>query len=333
MKKSIFGSVAIALLSGLLFSCGNSAHKGDGLRGEISLSGAFALYPLAVQWADEFRKIHPGVRIDISAGGAGKGMTDALAKVVDIGMVSREVYQPELDKGAVPFGVAIDAVVPTINVKNPALADLMKTGLSLEAAKNLWITETYTTWGQVAGTSNNTPVHVYTRSDACGAAETWAQWLGAAQEDLGGTAVFGDPGVASSVQKDELAIGLNNLAYVYDDKTHKPNAGMMVLPIDVNGNGVLDEEEKFYDDKDQLIKAISEGRYPSPPARELYLVTNGIPEKPEVVAFLKFILTEGQQYNVPAGYVGLSEEALQRELAKLPADPEPAAEPIQQEEE
>ena len=56
------------------------------LKGEIQLSGAFALYPMAVKWAEEFRKIHPKVRIDISAGGAGKGITDALAKVVDLGM-------------------------------------------------------------------------------------------------------------------------------------------------------------------------------------------------------------------------------------------------------
>ena len=41
------------------------------LQGEIQLSGAFALYPMAVKWAEEFRKIHPKVRIDISAGGNG----------------------------------------------------------------------------------------------------------------------------------------------------------------------------------------------------------------------------------------------------------------------
>ena len=42
------------------------------------MSGAWALYPMAVTWSEEFRKIHPGVQIDISAGGAGKGMADCL---------------------------------------------------------------------------------------------------------------------------------------------------------------------------------------------------------------------------------------------------------------
>ena len=58
------------------------------------------------------------------------------------------------------------------------------------------------------GTGSTIPVHVYTRSDACGAAETFAAWLGAKQEDLEGTAVFGDPGVTSVVQRDKVGSDL-----------------------------------------------------------------------------------------------------------------------------
>jgi len=281
------------------------------LSGDITLSGAFALYPLAVKWAEEFRELHPYVRIDISAGGAGKGMTDALAGVVDLGMVSRDVYPAEVTKGAVEFAVAKDAVVPTISAENPILEDLLKTGLSRQAAIGLWITEEVTTWGQVAGTASTEPVHLYTRSDACGAAETWALWMDKKQEDLGGTGIFGDPGVAQAVQRDKLGIGFNNLSYAYDESTRLPNPGILVLPVDANGNGVIDPEERFYDTKDQIIQAIAEDKYPSPPARDLYLVSNGIPTEPAVVEFLKFILTEGQQYNVPSGYISLSEEKLQ----------------------
>ena len=169
----------------------------------------------------------------------------------------------------------------------------------------------------MTGKPGETPVHVYTRSDACGAAETWALWMEKKQEDLNGTAVFGDPGVAMAIQKDILGIGLNNISYAYDEKTRKPNPGILVLPLDVNANGKIDPEELFYDTKDQLIQAIAEDRYPSPPARDLYLVSNGIPTKPEVIAFLKFILTEGQKYNVPAGYIGLSSEKLEKGLAQL----------------
>ncbi len=35
------------------------------LSGTITLSGAFALYPMAVRWGEEFKKLHPNVKIDI----------------------------------------------------------------------------------------------------------------------------------------------------------------------------------------------------------------------------------------------------------------------------
>lgn len=287
------------------------------LKGEIQLSGAFALYPMAVKWAEEFRKIHPKVRIDISAGGAGKGVTDALAKVVDLGMVSRNIYVQELEKGAFPVAVVKDAVVPTVNSDNPLIDQILAIGLKQETAKDLWIHTTAKTWGDVLGTSTTIPVHVYTRSDACGAAETFAAWLGAKQEDLEGTAVFGDPGVTSVVQRDKIGIGFNNIAYAYDINSKKPYRHIAVMPVDLNGNGKIEPEEDFYSTSTDLNAAIADGRYPSPPARNLFLVSNGIPEKPEVLAFLEFILTDGQAYASEVGYIGLSPELLEEELSKL----------------
>lgn len=287
------------------------------LKGEIQLSGAFALYPMAVKWAEEFRRIHPKVRIDISAGGAGKGITDALAKVVDLGMVSRDIYPQEIEKGAFPIAVVKDAVVPTINSENPLIHQILSVGLKKEVAKKLWVQSTAKTWGDVLGTSSTIPVHIFTRSDACGAAETFAAWLGVKQEDLEGTAVFGDPGVTSVVQRDKIGIGFNNIAYAYDINTKKPYRHIAVMPLDINGNGVIDSEENFYETSTELNEAIAAGKYPSPPARNLFLVSNGIPQKPEVLAFLEFILTDGQQYVSEVGYIGLAPELLEEELSKL----------------
>ena len=323
MKKRFLLTVCLsALIVSMSISCkGKSVeatNDGDELNGNISISGAFALYPLAVKWSEEFQKMHPGVRIDLSAGGAGKGMTDVLADVVDLGMVSREVYDAELQKGAVPFATAKDAVVITINADNPFAGELMKKGISKETATKIWITGENVAWGQVLGTNDATPVHVYTRSDACGAAETFALWMGHKQEDLRGTAVFGDPGLASAVQADKLAVGLNNIGYAYDEKSRKPNPGLLVVPIDRDNDGVISSDEYFYDTKDDFIAAVSENKYPSPPARDLYLVSHGVPTNPVVVAFLEYVLGDGQCHNVPAGYIGIDEEKLQqgRELLK-----------------
>lgn len=321
MKTKLFLIVCLSALMATTVSCagkGGAQASADGeLSGNISISGAFALYPLAVKWAEEFQIMHPGVRIDLSAGGAGKGMTDVLVDVVDLGMVSREVYEAELQKGALPFASAKDAVVITLNADNPFAKELAQKGISMETATKIWITGQYTTWGQVLGTNDKTPIHVYTRSDACGAAETFALWMGYKQEDLIGTAVFGDPGLASAVQADKLGIGLNNIGYAYDEKSRKPNVGLMVAPIDRDNDGVIGGDEYFYDTKDNFIAAVSEGKYPSPPARDLYLVSHGVPQNPVVVAFLEYVLGEGQKHNVPAGYISMSEEKLRQGLEKL----------------
>lgn len=308
----------IAATLGLSSCGGNKQQVGeDGLSGEISLSGAFALYPLAVQWANDFQALHPGVKIDISAGGAGKGITDALAQVVDFGMVSRELGEAEIKRGAVGFAVAKDAVVPTINAKNPVLKDLQKHGITRDQLIGLFITGKVKTWGEIVENGNTTPVSVYTRSDACGAAETWALYLGKKQEDLLGTAVFGDPGLAEAVQKDVEAIGLNNIGFAYDIKTGLPHPGLLVAPIDVNGNGQIDPEEDFYATKQGVVEAIKEGRYPSPPARDLYFVSKGVPTNPVVIEFLKYILTEGQAANEGQGYIAIPQEKLDASLARL----------------
>lgn len=314
--KGLSGTILLVLF--VAVSVSKTVAQQSGLRGHISLSGAFALYPMAVKWAEEFRKLHPNVRIDISGGGAGKGITDALTGMVDLGMVSRAIHVEEIRRGAFVIPVAIDAVVPTINAKHPRINDVLRRGISREAANKIFITGEYKTWGDLLGTSYNAPIRLFTRSDACGAAETWAEYLGnKKQEDLLGTGVFGDPGLASAVQRNALALGYNNIAFAYNSRTRKPNTGLIVLPIDINSNGRVDPEENFYATSDQLVKAIADGRYPSPPARELYLVSRGKPQKPVVVAFIRYILTEGQKFNVPLGFVNLTKESLNRTLESL----------------
>jgi phosphate transport system substrate-binding protein len=320
MKRAFYIQFIITMLITSCDSVGNRQQPDlaseNGLSGQIQLSGAFALYPMAVRWAEEFRKLHPGVKIDISGGGAGKGMTDVLAGVVDVGMVSREVHEQEIERGAFAFAVVKDAVIPTVNANNPEIETIKQKGLTRDIAARLWNGEP-TTWGEALGTESKMPVHVFTRSDACGAGETFAAWFGKKQENLKATAVYGDPGIAAAIQKDRAGIGYNNIAYAYDQKTKLPYAGLAVVPVDVNGNGMIDKEEDFYQTSETLIRAIGENRYPSPPARDLYLVTKGKPIKPELIAFLLFVLTEGQQYAAESGYISLSDEKLKNEEAKL----------------
>ncbi|MCU0237284.1 MAG: substrate-binding domain-containing protein [Acidobacteria bacterium] len=287
------------------------------LQGTITISGAWALYPMVMKWSEEFRKLHPGVRFDISAGGAGKGIADALSDMVDIGMVSREIYPAEVQKGAWFVPVTKDAVVPVINQSNPLFREIMKKGIRKSAFARIWLQEEAPTWNALLGGTGSVQVHVYTRSDSCGAAETWAAFMGEKQEDLLGIGVFGDPGLNEAVRKDALGIGYNNINYAYDATSLKPMAGTAILPIDLNGNGRIDADEDFYGNRDAITRAIAGDKYPSPPARDLYLVCKGQPKKPLVKAFLRWILKEGQKYVPEAGYIGLAAGKVAQALARI----------------
>jgi phosphate transport system substrate-binding protein len=320
IEKALLTLLTLALLTtavGCGSSSGESLASSEGkLQGTITVSGAWALYPLMVRWGEEFQKLHPDVRFDISAGGAGKGMADALANAVDIGMVSREVYPEEVERGAFWVSVTKDAVFPTVNEENPVWEDLYGKGVSREVFIGIFVTGEITTWGQVVGRPEVTdPIHVFTRSDACGAAATWAKYLGRAQEDLLGIAAYGDPGLLDAVIKDPLGIGFNNLNYAFDMETGMPVAGARVVPVDVDGNGRAELEE-VYDTKEQAVNGVTMGRYPSPPARDLNLVTQGQPSG-LAKTFIAWVLMDGQDFVGEAGYITLPKVKLDEELRKL----------------
>lgn len=320
MQKKV---ITIIIFISVIFIAGcNSAEerrlrKKDDLKGTISISGAFALYPMTVKWAEEFQKIYPDIRIDISAGGAGKGMTDVLSGMVDLAMVSREISQSEIDQGAWIIAVTKDAVLPTINSNNPVIDALKAKGLTPEMFREIYLNEKTHTWGEFLDLPKQEKINVYTRSDACGAAEMWGKFLGKNQESLLGVGVFGDPGIADAIKNDPFGIGYNNVIYAYDIKSRQIYSGMEILPIDLNGDRIIDDDENFYGNLDTVMVAIQSGKYPSPPARDLYLVSKGKPSDKVIIYFLTWILTEGQQFVHEGGYVTLTDETINNGLIKL----------------
>jgi phosphate transport system substrate-binding protein len=306
MLKCFYG----LLLLLLFYSCQRPANT-------ISMSGAFGLYPIAVKWAEEYKKIHPEVSFDISAGGAGKGMADMLAGNVDFGMLSRDISKREIEKGSYSIAVCIDAVIPTCNTDNPVYHQLMKEGLSKEDFIKIFTTQKVKKWGDVLRNASQESCNVYTRSDAAGAPETWAKYLGKKQEDLKGIGIFGDPGLAEAVKNDKLSIGFNNVVFIYNVTTGKPHGNLSAIPIDKNNNGQIDDDESFYTTLPELVDAIGKGLYPMPPARELYLVSKGKAHTPLLQNFLKWVLSDGQQYLKENGYIQLSKEKINHELSKI----------------
>lgn len=327
MKNQVSTLLSTLVCASLLLSaCGNggpsapgadSASSSDTLSGTISVSGAFALYPMMTVWADEFSKQHPDVQFDVQGGGAGKGMTDTIAGAVDIGMISRDIKPEEEAQGIFWVSVTKDAVFPIISAENPVGDQIFAKGISQETFNKIYITGEITTWGEVVGDPSVTDkINVFTRSDAAGAAEQWAKFTGGkAQEDLKGIGVNGEPSMVETVLRDPLGIGYGNLNSIFDLDNGAIVPGLIIPPLDINGNGQADPGE-VYASKEQAFSAVADGTYPSPPARFENLATKGKPTG-LTLAFIEWILTDGQQYLEAAGYVPLTPEQQAASLAKL----------------
>ena len=316
--NKLFRFLVAGLLATLMVNACNQIvplSNGEAQKANITISGAFALYPLMMRWAEEFQKNNPDVHFDIDSGGAGKGMEDILAKKVDIGMLSREITATEEDQGAYPVMVAKDAVFPMINSQNPVVEALLTHGISHETLVKIFISGEVKTWGQAVGNlAILDKIHVYTRTEPCGAAEIWSLYLGGVQSDLLGDGKFGDYGVIRALASDPQGIGYSNQIYAYG-LGDVPPEGTLILPIDLNGNNQADPEE-ILDTRQKATAAVAAGLYPAPPSRFLYLVTNGKPEG-VVQVFLEWVLSEGQVYIDTLGYVQLSDEQLNIEFEKI----------------
>ena len=317
-KLAIAGVVLVMIMAG----CGPAPTTGQGagaeaLSGTISISGAFALYPMMTVWAEEFGKLHPEVQFDVQGGGAGKGMTDTIAGAVDIGMISRAIKPEEESQGIFWVSVTKDAAFPIISSQNPVISQLNEKGISADTFNKIFITGEVTTWGQVIGDPSVTDeIHVYTRSDSSGAAEMWAKFAGGkVQDDLKGIALNGEPALVETVLKDPYGIGYANLNSVFDLTSGAILPGIASPPIDVDGNGAADPAENLADLK-AAVEAVASGAYPSPPARFENLATKGKPEG-LTLAFIQWILTDGQALLNQAGYVPLTAEQQQDSLNKL----------------
>ncbi len=309
-------SCIVLLMAAGCKSRSSKATIEEELTGNISISGAFALYPITVRWASEFKKIHPKVQFDIAAGGTETGVNDVLSNKVDLAMFSSD-FSEEKQKKLAGFVVAKDAVLPTISAANPYIEEIKGKGFDLLTFQKIFVTGDYKSWDEVLNLEVKRKLNVYTRTDACGAGRIWASYLGAQQDDLLGAKVFGDNGIADALRVDKYGIGYNNLAFVYNWETQSAYEGLYVVPIDLNGNGKLEEQELFYDSLCKVVESIENGTYPSPPARELYLVSNGKPKRKLVVEFLKFILTDGQIIVNNTGYVEIPSDVIEAQLNSL----------------
>jgi len=262
------------------------------LKGTINISGTRFLFPLLEKWAAEFRKENPGVEILISQNVQGKDIDASAAPVKKI----------DSSKGKYTV-VSRFALVPIANEKNPAIKTLQQKGISKEDFLNIYFKSDHQTNNFNLTAKQVVPIHVYSRG-ACASA-TFTNHFNKEIKDLDniGGKIEDDQILLQRILSDSLGIAYNNLGFVYDLATRKQKQGIRVIPIDINGNGKVDKEENFYTTVDAVLKHIETAGTELPPTGDLTFIYKE--DKPEVKAFVEWILAKGQQYNHQLGFLAL----------------------------
>jgi phosphate transport system substrate-binding protein len=145
------------------------------------------------------------------------------------------------------------------------------------------------------------PIRVYTRG-ACASA-TFSRHFGKQINDLANldTKIADDDVLLQNVLNDSLGVAYNNLGFVYDLQTRKQKQGIHIVPVDLNANGRIDPDENFYDNLDGLINKLETSYVELPPVGKMVFIYKE--DKPEVKAFVAWILSKGQQYNHSLGFL------------------------------
>ena len=266
------------LILSILFLSGS---VGGAFAESIVIKGSTTVLPIAQVTLEAYMKANPGVQISLSGGGSGEGIKALIDHTTNIANSSREIKSKELDlaksKGVHPveIPVAIDAIVPIVNPKNPV------NDLSVDQLSQIYQGK-ITNWKEVGG--EDLQIVVISRDSSSGTFEAWGELV------MKGTKVSpraqlqaSNGAIVQAVSKNRYALGYIGLGYL--DESVK---GLMVNGIEATAKTALSKEY--------------------PVSRFLYMYTNGNPQG-ETAKFIKFVLSpEGQKLVAKEGFVPLQKK-------------------------
>jgi phosphate transport system substrate-binding protein len=112
-----------------------------GIKGTLMVVGSSSISPVMEDLIAGYEAVNDGVKIELQSNDSGTGVRSAADGSADIGMVSRDVRQEELDQGITDLVIAIDAIAVIVHAEN-ALE-----GLTSEQVREIFIEGgSVTTW-------------------------------------------------------------------------------------------------------------------------------------------------------------------------------------------
>ncbi len=147
----------------------------------IVVTGSSTVQPLMAEIAKRYEAAHPGIRIDVQAGGSARGVAEARAGRAQIGMVSRA---PKADEGDLTVRtIARDGIAPIVHRGNPVA------GLTRADLIGIFTGAT-TSWAAFGGADRR--IIVVNKAEGRATLELFLHHLGLEARQIRAAAVIGD---------------------------------------------------------------------------------------------------------------------------------------------
>ncbi|MBN1587106.1 MAG: phosphate ABC transporter substrate-binding protein [Candidatus Omnitrophica bacterium] len=248
----------------------------------IVLQGSDTMFHLNKRWAEEYSKINPNLKIEVSGGGSETGFDALMAGRIDIAAASRAMKESELlafeDKFGmrpVPFVVAMDGLGVYVHNTNPR-SDLTVTDLAGILSGQI------RNWSEVGGADRR--IDIYSRDRHSGT-RTYLKEQILQGKDFSDEMVEvpTTTSLIAAVSRNPNAIGYGGI-FAYSEGAH-----VIRLKRQPEGEAVWPSVEN-----------VAAGTYPL--SRPLHFYINPASMNKEVKAFVDWILTDGQDYVQMVGY-------------------------------
>jgi phosphate transport system substrate-binding protein len=274
----------------------------------VIVTGARFSYKLVQKWIDDYNKVNPDVQIIIeSRGSADPAQYDVLAEVYehDAGIKETREY----------INVGRYAILPVATSNSAFTKIYADKGLTKEVINQVFFHDIFA--DKEKEKPIKVPFTVYTRLQKAGVPIVFTKYFGYEQKDIKGKAIAGaDEHLMKALLRDSTGVSYLPLPLIYDQQTRKAIDGLTVLPVDINGNGRVNDDEKFYDNLDVVIERL-ENESPKDieniPIEYLHLSVDKKNASAEAIDFLKWVNENGQNDLRQFGYLKAEAKRFEKE--------------------
>lgn len=280
------------------------------------------LYNLAVTWVNEYGTLNPKLKINLVKS-TDIEIAEKLKSGEGLGFITDESYVALGNQSKWNMVVGRDVIVPVMNATNPFHDEIYQKGITSEKLARIFQNPEKQNWGMLLdNTQNNSdiPLHFYMMNDPSIQSGV-GNFLKMNQLNINGIKITSGQEMISAIQKDPNAFGFCKLVQIMDPKNQNLAEDIKLVPIDKNDNGKIDYMENIYDNLQAFSRGIWIGKYPKALSGNIYSVSSQKPKKVTELAFLSWVLTDGQNFLNTNGYSDLvsSEIKSQLDLINEPA--------------